>query len=307
VPEDPLALIVEDPESVVVVNVQALQSAPLYDRLRPYIERATCVKLSEWDAVLSATRRAALAARHKPEQAGEWLVVLDGHYSDADARRLLDVASKQSHNTSAEPARETRDGSGRFAVTEQGTLAVSLLEGRVLVLGTQAWVRAAVGTVAQPVASFSTSLLWRSLGAELGCSARTACVLSIANGSNARQIERALSSAGAKRLGQELSRADSALGVTLRQDLGLGFAAQLGGAEQAQAAERALRDWLYQVNILIRFTGLPAVLDRTRLSTHETVVRGELDVSQAELNAYEERARPLFEREASSCTDAQSP
>jgi hypothetical protein len=276
--------------------------------LRPYIERATCVKLSDWNAVLSATRRAALAARHKPEQTAEWLVVLNGRYSNAEARRLLDLALKRTPGASAEPARETRDSSGRFGLTEQGALAVSLLEERVLVLGTQDWVRAAVGAVAQPVAKFSDSLLWRSLGSQLGCSERTACLLSAANGSNAHQIERALSSAGAKRLGQELSGTDSALGLTLREDLGLGFASQLGSAEAAQAAERALRDWLFQVNLLVRFTGLPAVLDRTRLSTQESVMRGELDVSQVELDAYESRARPLFEREAPSCSgDAQSP
>jgi hypothetical protein len=307
VPEDPLALVVEDPQSVAVVNVQALTSSPLFERLRPYLERATCIQLADWKPLLSATNHAALAARHKPDQEPEWLLVLSGRYTEADAHRVLELARQQSRSASAEPAREMPDGSGRFRVTEQGTLAVSQLDGRVLVLGTTAWLRAALASVSQPTTNFLGSGLWRNIGPQLGCSERTACLLSVANSTNARQLERGLSGAGAKQLGQELERADSALALTLSDGLALGFAAQVGSAEAAQVAERALRDWLWQANLVVRLTGLPAVLDRTKLSTQAALVRAELEVTQAELDAYEARAKPLFDRQAPSCSaDAQS-
>lgn len=307
VPEDPLALIVEAPESVAVANVQTLRSSPLFARLRPYIERATCVQLAEWEALLAATSRAALAARQKPEQAPEFLLVLAGRYTDADAQRVLELASKKSAGSSALPVQETRDHSGRFHVREQGPLAVSQLEGRVLVLGSQAWVRAALSSIAQPTVSFSQSELWRTIGSQLGCSERTACLLSAANSTNARELERGLAGAGARQLGQELASSDIALALTMTEGLGIGFAGQLGSSEAAQVAERALRDWLWQANLVVRLTGLPAVLDRTRLSTQGTLVRGDLDVTQTELDAYEARAKPLFDQKAPSCSaDAQT-
>lgn len=307
VPEDPLALVVGDSESVVVANVQALIGTPLFARLRPYIERATCIQLADWNSVLAATRRAALAVRRKPEQPQEWLLVMAGSYSEADARRALTLAHQKSRGAAADPVKDSRDGNDRFGVAEQGTLAVSRLDGRVLVLGTQAWVRAAVASVAQPATSFAGSALWRTVGLPLGCVERSACVLSAANSSNAQMIEQGLASAGARQLGQELQKADSALALTLTEKLTLGFAAQVGDNQAAQVAERALRDWLWQANLVVRLTGLPAVLDRTQLSTQEALVRGELDVSADELDAYESRAKPLIDRQAPSCNpDAQS-
>ena len=304
VPEDPLALVVDAPESVAVANVQALMSTPLFERLRPYIERATCIELADWRAVLSATRRAALAVRQQPEQKPEWLLVLAGSYSEADARRALTLAHQKSRGSTADPVRDVRDPSGRFGVAEQGALAVSQLEGRVLVLGTQVWVRAALASVAQPTSSFSGSALWRTVGTPLGCNERSACLLSAANSNNAELIERGLSGAGARQLGEALQNADTALGLTLSDKLKLGFAAQVGSAEAAKVAERGLRDWLWQANLVVRLTGLPAVLDRTQLSTQDALLRGELDVTEGELAAYEARAKPLFERQAPSCNPA---
>jgi hypothetical protein len=310
VPADPLALLVEDPESVIVARVQELQSAAVFARARPYIERATCVQLAEWESVLSATSRAALATRREnKDKSAQWLLVLDGRYSDGDAQRLLGTAIKQTRGADAAnlASQTALDSSGRFSVTQRGPLAVSLLEARLLVLGTTPWVQAALASIAKPAAAFSESGLWRSVGTQLHCSERSACVLSTANGANAHYLEDGLANAGAKDLGERLQGADGVLAVTASEGLGLGFAAQLGSADAAQGAERELRDWLYQVNLVVRLTGMPAIFDRARLSTSDTVVRAELDVTKAELDAYEARAKPLFDREAPSCGAAHLP
>ena len=304
VPEDPLALLVEAPDSVAVANVQALTGTSSFARLRPYIERAACVSLDDWASLLASTRRAALAARQKPEQSPEWLLLLAGRYTEADAGRLLAVAMRSSRGGDNEPAREARDQAGRFAVTEQGELAVSVLEERVLVLGTKAWLHAALVSVSQPTGSFLGSTLWRSVGVPLGCEARSACVLSAAHTQGAHQLERSLSSAGARQVGQALESSDSALGLTFSNQLTLALAVQLSSEETAQLAERALRDWLWQANLVVRLTGLPAVLDRTRLSTQGAQLRGELDVTAQELDAYDAKGRALLDRLPTSC-DAQ--
>src|SRR6201995_932873 len=63
VPQDPLELLVAGPDSVAVLQVDQLRSSPLFGRLRPYLERATCTPSEEWNALAEATTRAVVASR----------------------------------------------------------------------------------------------------------------------------------------------------------------------------------------------------------------------------------------------------
>lgn len=295
------------PEVVAVAQVQQLRSSPVFARLRPYIERAACIQLADWEELLAATRRLALAARAEPEGDGQqWLLVLEGRYSEPDARRLLRAALEEAPRE-VSPGPITRDNSGRFTVAEERELAVSLLEERIIVLGTKSWVYAAVDSIAQPTAKFSDAALWREIGAQAGCSARAACVLSVANGMSARALQSGLSQAGAKGLAAEVQAADSALTLGLSEGLDLGIVAQLGSGAAAAAAERELRNWLWQANLLIRLTGMPAILDTARLSSQDALVRAELNVSPSDVEAYDARGRPLFDRVAPACADPAPP
>lgn len=299
VPENPLDLVVWGPEAVAVLQVQALRSSAAFARLQPYIERATCVQLADWDELLSSTRRAVLAARSQPEGA-QWLLVLDGRYVEADARRVLRAALREAPRAT-HPGPITRDASGRFIVAQERELAVSVLDDRLIVVGSQAWVHAALDSITKPAAKFSDARLWQSLGAQLDCAQQSACVLSLANGFSARGLRSGLSEAGAKSLGSAIESADSVLALRLGEGLTLAATAELGSDDAAQRAERELRDWLWQVNLLIRLTGLPAVLDRAQLSTQQHQLRAELSLSEAELAAYDARARVVFEQAVPGC------
>src|ERR1700759_3620856 len=133
VPQDPLELLVASPDSIAVLQVDQLRTSPLFGRLRPYLDRATCAANTEWDSLAQATTRAVVASR--ASSAGdEWLLVMSGNYSDDDGKRLLDEAVKRRGGATAATAAAPQPV-GRFLMREQGDLASTVLEKRLLVMG----------------------------------------------------------------------------------------------------------------------------------------------------------------------------
>jgi len=300
VPRDPAELVVGAPESIVLARAAELRGSALFERLRPYVERATCASLSEWDDLVRATARAVLASR-SGGGAEEWLLVLDGSYAETDVERVLRAASARTPRSGA-AAPISVDRSGRFAITEDDVLAASLLERRLLVLGSKGWLRAALAAVDQPTAKLTQLPLWTGVAAEVRCTEEAVCVLAVANGSGARALQRGLASAGAKALGQQLVAADSALTLSLPAGAELRLRAQLPEPGAAEAAQRALKDWLWQVGLLTRLAGLPDVLSAAQVSANGAALSGALSVSEADLVRYEQRAGQLLTGAAlSSC------
>lgn len=292
VPRDPIELVVGAPESVLITRAAELRASPLFERLRPYVERATCSSLSDWDQLVRATTRAVLASR-SAEQSEPWLLVLDGSYSDADADRLLRTAAARTPRT-APAAPIVTDRSGRFPISEDDVLAASLLEGRLLVLGEKAWVRAALDSIAHPAPKLADLPLWKSVAPEVRCAEQSLCLLAAANGSGARNLQQGLAHAGAKALGQQLVAADSALALSLPSGADLAFHAQLPDASAAEAAQRNLKDGLWQVGMLTRLAGLPDVLSAARVEQRGSALHAELSVNDADLARYELRAGQLL-------------
>jgi len=313
VPRDPVELVVGAPESVLLTRAAELRGSPLFERWRPHLERATCTSLGEWDDLLRATSRSVLASRSEGD--GEaWLLVLDGSYADTDAERVLRAAVARTPRTT-QPVPITVDRSGRFPISEDDVLAASLLERRVLVVGSRAWVRAALDRVARRAEPNAPGLaelpLWRDVASEVRCTEQALCVLSAANGSGARSLQRGLASAGARPLGQQLMAADSALALSVPAGAELRLSARLPDASAADAAQRNLKDWLLQVGLLTRLAGLPDVLTAAQVGTQGSALGAQLSVSEADLARYEERAGQLLAGAmASNCeggTPAASP
>jgi hypothetical protein len=292
VPRDPVELVVGAPDVVLLTRASELRAAPLFERLRPYIERAACATLSEWDQLVRATTRALLATRAQGESE-EWLLVLDGSYAEPDLDRLLRAAAARTPRTA--PAAPIAVVSyGRFSISEDDVLAASLLERRLIVLGHKTWVRAALDSISHPAAKLSDLPLWKSVAPEVRCTEQALCVLSAANGSGARGLQHILASAGAKHLGQQLLAANSALALSLPSGAELGLHAQLPDQGAAEAAQRDLKDGLWQAGLLTRLAGLPDVLSEARVAVRGSALHVELSVSESDLARYEQRAGQLL-------------
>lgn len=297
VPADPLELLVANPEGVIVLQVEALRGSPVLARLRPYLERTTCISGADLDWILQASRRAVTATRTTPD-GEQWLAILDGTFAPADATRLLTAAVERS---GAPGTAATPEARGRFQLQVQSGLAASVLEGRVALLGSADWLRAAVDAIEQPSPNFAVSELWRELGPKVRCAERHACALSVANGAAAKRVEDAFAQLGSRDLAREFAGADTAAGLDAPNGVDLALAVRLSSADVAAAGAQQLKNWVWQAGLLTRIAGLPDVLSAARIRTEGPLLAADLSVNAGDLAKYEARAGKLFERAARNC------
>jgi hypothetical protein len=302
VPSDPLELVVGVPSAVAVVNVEQVRASALFARVRPLLERAACMSSAQLDALLAPSARLVIAARNASDRADqiEWLAVLVGSYTEQDADRIL-----ASTAPGADPA--LRQPVGRFTLATRAGLATSLLEQRLLVLGTPAWVRSALDSIEQPSPSFAASALWREHGPRVQCAERTVCLLSAADGVIAKRVQRALASAGSKSLGKQLAAADGVVGANVTTGVDLAVDAELQAPELAADAAQQAKDLFWQAGLLIRLAGLPNVFDAAHVGADGNQLKLSLSVSENDLAAYQDRLSKLLIDESDQCTAVAAP
>jgi hypothetical protein len=302
VPSDPLELLVGTPSAVAIANVAQLRASALFGRVRPLIERASCVSSEQLDALLASTTRAIVASRQaeNPADRAQWLALLAGSYSEQDVERVLASVAQPSDA----PLRESI---GRFTLATRAQLGASLLEQRVLVLGSPAWVRSALDAIDHPSASFASSALWREQAPRVQCAEHMLCVLSAADGVAARPLQRALASAGAKGLGRQLGAADAALGLNAAAGVDVSTAARLQSPDAAASAVQQIKDLFWQAGLLIRLAGLPDVLNDARVQAAGEQLQLDLSVSEGDLAQYQERLEQLLVDDGRSCAAVAAP
>jgi hypothetical protein len=306
VPTDVLELVVGEPSAWVDARIDQLRASPVYARLRPVLERATCVPAADLDWLTQKATRAVVASRTLPDTgAMQSLVVLSGDFSQADADRLLTAAVQRSGQP-AGPASPPQIV-GRFTLTEQAGLAASLLESHLIVLGTTDWVRAALDSVEHPVASLAGSPLRRDLAGAARCAERSVCMFAAKGSPITQNLQRGLSSAGARSLGRQLSAADAALSLSLPDGLDITFLSRLPSADIAEASVRQAKDLLWQAGLLIRLAGLPDVLNAARVQANANLLQAELSVSAADLAQYEDRLSGLIASDNACPTASEAP
>ncbi|HEX4352359.1 MAG TPA: hypothetical protein VHZ95_05580, partial [Polyangiales bacterium] len=240
VPTDSLDLLIGEPSSVAIVWVDRIRASPLFARLRPMIEAQLCASSPQLDRWLVPTERAVIASRIDGDRVA-WLALLSGQYTADDADQILAIAARA---PAGEPA--TKQAHGRFEIATQGGLAASLLEGRLIAIGTPDWVAAAIDSIDRPVATFHAAPLWLDLGARVQCADRALCLLSTHDSLVARRVQHSLSSAGAKALGRELGKADSAVSASIASGAEIGYLAKLESPDAAANALQQAKDLLWQ-------------------------------------------------------------
>ncbi|HEY2735849.1 MAG TPA: hypothetical protein VGI70_17750 [Polyangiales bacterium] len=287
-PSDPLSLLVGAPSSVAIVRVDRVRASPLFARLRPMIEAQSCASSQQLDQWLAPTERAVIASRIDGDRIA-WLALLSGHYSAEDADRMLAAAARAPAD---EPA--AKQAHGRFELQTRGGLASSLLEGRLIAIGTPEWVTATLDAIDRPVPTFQTSPLWLELGAQVQCADRALCLLSTRDSLAAKRMQHALSSAGAKGLGRELGKADSAVAASIASGVEIAYLAKLESVDETTSALQQSKDLLWQAGLLIRLAGLPDVLGDAHLEANGDRLSANLIVNDADLDAYRERLESLL-------------
>jgi hypothetical protein len=296
VPTDPMALLIGAPSVVVDLHLDRMRNSPLFAHARPFIDRTSCASQAELDWLSGVTERASIAARSTDEHV-EWFAVLIGAYTEQDTARLLAAVTQRAGDA---PGVSARQAVGRFSMATQAGFGASVLDAHTAVVGAQTWVAAALAAVDHPTTSFASSALWRDFAAR--CVDRALCLVAAADSFAARELQQGLSSLGAKTLGRELSAGDTLLGVSMPDDLQVGFFARLPSPDAAAGARQHLKDWLWQAGLVVRLAGLPDVLDKARLQTNANLLQVELDVRASDLAQYEQRLGAMLGTSADACT-----
>jgi hypothetical protein len=302
VPSDPLELLVGAPTAVAIATVAQVRASTLFGRVRPLIERVSCVSSEQLDGLLASTTRAIVASRQAagPADHVEWLALLEGSYTEQDVERILASVGLPGDA-------QVRESIGRFTLATRAQLGASLLEQRLLVLGSPGWARSALDAVDHPSPSFAASALWREQAPRVQCAERTLCLLSAADGVVAKPLQRALASAGAKNLGRQLGAADSALGLSAAAGVDMLMVARLQTPDAAAAALQETKDLFWQAGLLIRLAGLPDVLNDARVRAAGDQLQLDLSVSEGDLAQYQERLTQLLGDDRGSCPAVATP
>jgi hypothetical protein len=306
VPANPLELVAAAtaPDTLFLARVAELRGSPLFERMAPYIERMTCLPLRDWDDLLTATERAVLASAGEGE-AQNWLLVLKGHYTQAQSQKLFQTIAQRAPHSSTGEREPSAPRIGRFQVEQQGGLGMSLLDPQTLVIATPSWLRTALTSIDTPTESFVNSRLWRELAPRAACEQRPLCGLSQAESPQLKPLSRLLSGVGARALAVQLSAADTALTVTPSEGAELVAVVNLRDAAAASDAQHDLERLLRQVGLVTMLAGLPDIFGSTRFSTDDHWLRADLAVSMDDISSYEQRALPLLMRNPPRCVTTQ--
>jgi hypothetical protein len=300
VPTDPLALVPPDAEAFANIDITAFTQAKDFPTWRAWTERFACISKPEADWLLQNTQRVLVAMRGtKPTVQG--LAILAGKYTDTDVTRALSLVPRK-HAAIMQAGTVTRHG--RFSVTTVDALSATQLEGRLLIMGDSAFVDAALNLIdAPPSTRFADTEPFHRLQTRVACEGRALCAVITPNSIATRALKHALSGAGMKALGKDLSNGATGVSLDLHTGLALATASELRDENEARTVEKQINDWLWQLGVFARLAGFPEVLDEIKVHrASDNVIELGLALDADTLTRLEERIGGMLP-ESASCDD----
>lgn len=282
VPEDPLALIPSDAALVAQARIDVMKDRKAFASLRRAALRYGCMVEADFEWLTAQTQRALVATRGDDEL----LVVLAGRFAESDATRALSLVDRRA-GRGDKPSTKAH---GRFQLTEQGKLAASVLEGRLLVAGSGSFVTATLDSVERPPAQrFADSEIYRELGDHIECMKRSVCGLIARDGSAARQLQGELGQVGLKNVGRDLAESHAGITLAVGEGLSLTAVALTPSEQAADELARQTRNWLWQAALVARLAGFPDVLGGAEVDTEGSFSRARIRVPDEDLERVEQR------------------
>jgi hypothetical protein len=318
IPTQPLRLLPAGVRAIVSANLEQVRASPHYATAERWIHRYACLDAASSQWLLARTDRVVLAAfgERADGQVPKSLAVLRGHYQQGDLERalaqtsaLLEAPSAPATDSGTAPALSdtSRGGAssqqrGRFRLLTSGSVSAAQLGDGLIALGDTDRVLAALDVAdgKQPPWSAQDALM-PGLDADRWLSDHSAALITRVNDSTAQRIGRELSAIGGRRLGENLNQTSAALAVVLGRDLRAQAQVLYAQAATATEAAEGLRSVLARADLVLRLTGLPSALDRTRISADGARLDVSLVLSAEDLDRLSTRLQPLLESGTPSC------
>jgi hypothetical protein len=301
IPTQPLRLLPVGVHEIVSADLEQVRASPHYATAERWIHRYACLDAASSQWLLVRTDRVVLAAfgERADRQVPKSLAVLRGHYQQGDLERALGQASAL---LGAPTAPATEQQRGRFRLLTSGSVSAAQLGDGLIALGDTDRVLAALDVAdgKQPPWS-SQDALMPGVDADRWLSDHSAALITRVSDSTAQRIGRQLSAIGGRRLGESLEQTSAALAVVLGRDLRAQAQVLYAQAATATEAAEGLRSVLARADLVLRLTGLPSALDRTRISADGARLDVSLTLSAEDLDRLSTRLQPLLESGTPAC------
>jgi hypothetical protein len=300
-PTEPLRLLPDGVRDLVGANLKQLRASPHYPIAERWIRRHACLDAEPSHFLIERTERLVLASygdvpnRDAPSS----LAVLRGEYRAGDAERALAQAGSML-GSSAGPVSEQQRG--RFRVLTSGPLAAALLGDRMMVVGDAEHVLAALDVADGRRAAWAAQdTLMQGVDIDGWLHTHTGALILRVNERTAQRLGRELSVIGGRRLGENLNQSSAALGFVLGDEFNAEAQVLYADARIAAEAADGLRGVMGRADLVLRLTGLPSAVERTRVSADGERLNVSLTLSSADLERVSSRLQPMMEGSTPAC------
>jgi hypothetical protein len=301
-PTEPLRLLPDGVKELVTANLKQLRGSPHYALAGRWIRRYACLDAEPSHFLMERTERLVLAAYTEAENrsAARSLAVLRGEYRTGDAGRALAQAGSLLGTAAAGPVSEqTR---GRFRVLGAGALSAALVGERMMVIGDTERVMAALDIAdGKRAAWIPRDALMQGVDTERWVADHTAAVIMRVDARTAQRLGRELSVIGGRRLGENLNQSSAALALLVGGDLTAQAQVLYTDARIATEAADGLRAVMARADLVLRLTGLPSAVERTRVSADGERLNVTLTLSSADIERVGNRLEPLLGGSTPAC------
>jgi hypothetical protein len=306
IPADASVLIPRDASFLAHAMVAPFAEAKTFPTFRSWAERYACVASSDIDWFLASTRRVVVAGRGT-RKAPEVLVILDGRYGRGDLVRALDLVEARTGGGNR-AARTERVHAGRFTITSSGPLAATLLDDRLLMIGNDTLVTAALDLVVHnPPPKVFDDATFQALRTRVACEERSLCVLLAPDSAAASEVKRELSGAGMKHVGSAVANARTAIAIDPRVGLSLAVASEMASPDEAAKAVKETNDRLWQLGVFARLAGFPSILDDANVRAENALAIFNWQISNNDIARVQARLGDLLSDSASECPASAQP
>ncbi len=277
-------------------RVGVMRDKDAFGALRRSVVRYGCITEGDFDWIAGATDRLLLASRGDSERP-EFVAVLVGQYTDTDAARALDLLARRAGTQDATGTRKA----GRFVVSQKGPWSAVVLENRLLVAGHDGFVGSVIDVIEHPPESrYAQGPMLAELGAKMECLERSVCALITPGGSVARRMRSELAGVGMKKVGRQLSEAQTGLSAAVGEGMNVSVISHLGSEDDANSLAKDTRDWLWQAGLVARLAGFPDVLGDAEVNTDGRFTNLKIKVGEGDLGRLEQRLHQLLGDEAAA-------
>jgi hypothetical protein len=303
VPTDPLAIVPGAASELAVLDLQALRASPHLAQARDMLSRAACIAANPAAGVLARTDRLVVArVTNAATGRAEVLAIGAGQYAPEDAQAVLAELAQAAGQA---PGTVTTVPHERFQIVSDGQRSAAVLAPHMLVAADAAQLTSVLERIGGGGSDVRQGAIFAAVDAQSWIAAQHIAFLAAGSPERSEQLARQAPVGAAVR--QAVAEGVLGVGVTLRAGAAVRLRWKLAQPEQAQQLVGEGRRLLWQLDLLLRLAGLPALGSRVQSEASGPLAEFALQVSDEELRGLAARLDAMLRARGSQCSAVAGP